>query len=615
MLYPRMRMQQTEQDVIELFGGYDHRLRTGEGAWYDTKNLSSDHAPLLSTRRRRADTHRRARALLEKQALAYVGEDGTLYYNFLPTPVTGLSSGEKQLVGMGAYIVVFPDKVYLNTEDQTDHGSLEARCGPLSAEFEPCRFDGTVVSASYVQAQEPDAPENGAYWIDISGPVHALRQWSEARREWVAVESVYLRIRFTTLGVIPALFRVNDAVTLSGASESGLNGTKIIHALGGGENERDWILVDGLPETVSGEETALRLERLVPQMDFVCECRNRLWGCRYGVGEDGRVVNEILCCALGDFRNWQLFQGLSTDSWRASVGSDGPWTGAVNYLGSPIFFKENRIHRVSVSASGAHGVAETVCRGVQRGSEKSLVVVNETLFYKSPGGVCAWQGGFPQGVSAPLGAVVYHGAAAGEIGGKYYISMLDESDRPSLFVYDIERDLWLREDALHVTDFARAGGELYAVSDGELLALMGSTAVTGATREEDVAWEAVTGLQSFHLPENKRVSRYNIRLSLAAGASLSAALQYDSDGVWHSAGSVTASGAGTGKRKCPVPAPLACGTARAASRPAAPGRGTFSSPCGRTAATICSSSSPAAGRCACCRSRARWRREVITDEL
>ena len=552
MLYPRMRAQRTEQDAVELFGGYDRRLRSGEGAWYDTKNLSSDHAPLLSTRRKRADTHRRARALLEKQALAYVGEDGTLYYNFLPTPVTGLSGGDKQLVGMGAYIVVFPDKVYLNTEDQTDHGSLEAHYGPQAAEIEPCRFDGTAVSASYVQPQEPSAPANGAYWIDLSGPERVLRQWSEARHEWIAVESVYLRVRFSTLGAVGALFRVNDAVTISGAAAAELNGTKIIRALGGGADERDWILIDGLPEASSGTEEALRVERLVPQLDFVCECRNRLWGCRYGIGEDGRAVNEILCSALGDFRNWQQFQGLSTDSWRASVGSDGPWTGAVNYLGSPIFFKENRIHRVGVSASGAHSVAETVCRGVQRGSGKSLVVVNETLFYKSPGEVCAWQGGFPSGVSAPLGGLVYHGAAGGEIGGKYYLSMLDESDQAVLFVYDIEKDLWLREDALRVTDFARVGDELYALSGGELLALTGSTALAGSTPEDEVEWEAVTGIQSFHLPENKRVSRYNIRLSLAPGASLAAALQYDSDGVWHSAGSVSSSGGGTGHFLFPV---------------------------------------------------------------
>ena len=39
---------------------------------------------------------------------------------------------------------------------------------------------------------------------------------------------------------------------------------------------------------------------------------------------------------------------------------------------------------------------------------------------------------------------------------------------------------------------------------------------------------------------------------MAAGASLGVDVQYDSDGVWHSAGSVTASGAGTGHFLFPV---------------------------------------------------------------
>ena len=161
MLYPRVRAQLTEQNVIDSFGGYDHRLRIGDGCWYDTKNLSSDCAPLLSTRKKRADTHRRAAALLEKEALAYVGEDGTLYYDFLATPVTGLASGEKTLVGMGAYVLVFPDKLYFNTEDQSDWGSMEAHYGPESASWELCRLDGTAVSASWAQAAEPAAPDSG----------------------------------------------------------------------------------------------------------------------------------------------------------------------------------------------------------------------------------------------------------------------------------------------------------------------------------------------------------------------------------------------------------------------------------------------------------------------
>ena len=552
-LYPKLSAQPTEQEVIDGFGGYDHRLRIGDGAWYDTKNLSSDHAPLLSTRKPRANTHRGATALLEKDALAYVGTDGTLYYGFLPTPVTGLCAGEKQMVGLGAYLVIFPDKVYFNTEDQTDWGSLEAHYGPQAASYELCRFDGTAIEPDYVQQTEPLSPQNGQYWIDSSEEKRVLRQWSEAQGQWISVETVYIRIRFATAGVIPALFRENDGVTISGSSVGELNGVKIIAALGGGGNEQDWILVPGLPDQMpAAGDSALYIDRSVPDLDYVCECQNRLWGCRYGIGEDGGAVNEILCCALGDFRNWRRYQGLSTDSWAASVGSDGQWTGAVNYLGCPIFFKENRIHRVGVSPQGAHSVSETVCRGVQKGSSRSLVVVNETLYYKSPSDVCAWQGGFPIGVSAPLGAVVYHGAVAGEIGGKYYLSMLDESGWSALFVYDIRRDLWLREDTLRVTDFARVDGELYALSGGELYALLGSAPVEGTTCEETIEWEAVTGLQAFRLPENKRVSRYNIRLSMAQGASLSVSVQYDSDGVWHDAGGVTAAEGGTGHFLFPV---------------------------------------------------------------
>lgn len=551
-LYPKMSAQPTEQELIDIFGGYDHRLRIPDGSWYETKNLSSDHAPLLSPRRARVNTHRGAVALLEKEALAYVGTDGTLYYNLLPTAVTGLAPGEKQLVGMGAYLVIFPDKIYFNTEDQSDWGSLEAHFGPHTASYELCRADGTAVSNAARQSAEPQTPQNGDYWVDPSGETPVLRQWAEAQGEWVSVETVYLRLRFSSLGVIPRLFRANDGVTISGSRLASVNGEKIIHALGGGENEADWILVDGLPEELAGAEDALTIERPVPEMDYVCECRNRLWGCFYGPDGDGRAVNEIYCCALGDFRNWRQFQGLSTDSWVASVGSDGPWTGAVNYLGCPTFFKESRIHRVGVSPEGAHQISETVCRGVRKGSARSLVVVNETLYYHSASDVCAYQGGFPHSVSAPFGNCAYHGAVAGEIGGKYYLSVLDEAGQPSLFVYDIEREFWLREDELRVTDFARVGGELFAVAGGELYALLGTLSPEGSTREGTIAWEAVSGVQSFRLPENKRVSRYNIRLGMAQGAQLEVFVQYDSDGVWHSAGSITAAADGTGHFLFPV---------------------------------------------------------------
>ena len=57
------------------------------------------------------------------------------------------------------------------------------------------------------------------------------------------------------------------------------------------------------------------------------------------------MVNELYACKLGDFKNWNCFLGISTDSYVASVGTDGPWTGAVTYLGNPIFFKETCLHK------------------------------------------------------------------------------------------------------------------------------------------------------------------------------------------------------------------------------------------------------------------------------
>lgn len=549
--YPSLRGGLTEQDVIDSFGGYDHRLRIADGAWYDTRNLTSDFAPMLASRPRRGYTHRQATALLEKDALAYVSAEGTLYYNFHPTPVTGLSRGEKQLVGMGAYLLIFPDKVYYNTADATDWGSMEAHYRAQSARYEMCRFDGTAIRPDWIQSAEPEEPANGSFWIDTSGQRHVLRQWSEAISDWVSVESVYIRVSFPTLGAVPQLFRVNDGVTISGASAEGVNGEKLICALGGGENEQDWILIPGLLEQ-SLEDGALFLDRSVPELDFVCECSNRLWGCRYGLGENGEAVNEILCCALGDFRNWRQYAGLSTDSWAGSVGSDGQWTGAVSYLGYPTFFKENRIHRVSVSAEGAHEISETVCRGVQKGSAKSLVVVNETLYYKSRSDVCAYQGGFPQSVSAALGGELYHGAVAGSAGGKYILSMLREDGTAALFVYDIARALWLREDELHVTDFACVDDELYAIADGEIVTMRGSLPLEDSTPEEEIVWEAVSGLLSYRLPENKRVSRYNLRLGLESGAVLRVELQYDSDGVWRSAGEIRASRAHCGSYLFPI---------------------------------------------------------------
>lgn len=539
------------REVIESFRGLNRRTKIRNDEFNDMLNMTSLHYPLLANRGKRGTvkTLTNPGGMIEKDALCYVA-NGTLYVNDLPTALTGLSSGEKQLVGMGAYITVFPDKKYYNTEDATDYGSMEASyTSSGTVDYYPCDVDGNVYESISEGDIEPSNPSNGELWADTSSGTTVLMQYSSTQAMWVSIPTVYTKIVFRTQGRIPASFKQYDGVTISGCEVlDDLNGEKILYAVGGsgetGNLKEDYIIVVGLLVGMrEAVQNTVTITRTLPNLDYVCECQNRLWGCYFGLSE-GKIINEIYCCALGDFKNWRQYMGLATDSWTASVGSDGQWTGAVNYLGHPCFFKEERIHTISVSSEGAHQIQETVCRGVQKGSWKSLQVVEETLYYKSRTDICAWQGGFPTNASTALGDEErYTDAAAGCHRGRYYISMKDRSSKWHLLVYDTRTGLWHREDDLHAQCFCRVDDELYCIESGtgKLLALMGSA----GTLEESVSWMAESGILYYEYPNRKYLSRFTVKVHLEEGASMDIWCQYDSDGEWKNVGTVTRKGMGT----------------------------------------------------------------------
>ncbi len=541
---PILKNEYINREVTDSFSGYRRRLRIEEGQLYDCRNLSTQNFPLLSNRPRRSRlcTVSEPQGLMAKDRLLWV-DGGVLYYDGEPTPLDKLSPGEKQLVSMGAYICVFPDRLYYNTAEPTDYGSMEAHYSSVGAvRYSLCTADGGEMKKPSVSDSAPENPENAALWIDSSQSPHLLRQWSEVLNEWISLPTVYTRISFSSGGEIGRLFAPNDGVTISGSAVVGVNGQHIITALGGDESGGDYIIIPGLlEEAYTQEEGALSVRRSVPEMDFVVECCNRLWGCKYGSAE-GQNLNEIYCCALGDFKNWWQYRGLASDSWTASVGSDGPFTGAVNFQGSPIFFKENRLHKVIVSGYGAHQIKETVCRGVQPGCEKSLALVNETLYYKARGDVLAYQGGFPLSVSEALGDEKYSEAVAGAIGDSYYISMKNDSTGDyELFVYDVKREIWIKQDDMQAEAFAPLEGELYAISDGGIIAMLGSR----GEKESYVSWMAESGILYYQYPDRKYLSRYNFRLQMEEGAQMDIFIQYDSSGLWERKGRIKFKGTGT----------------------------------------------------------------------
>lgn len=521
MRFPSLTALPASRSVIENWMGYNRGPRIGDGEFSDMKNLSSEMYPVLSPRRPRGiyASPTGCTGIIAKDTLCYT--DGSDFVMDGYRLDMGLDERPKTMVSMGACVIILPDKKYVNTADLTDWGNIEAAfTSTQPVTLTQCSIDGTALSPAYTQPETPESPADGALWLDTGASPAALRKWSGITGMWASVPTTYMKIASPNLG---RPFAVGDGVSIAGID--GLAGSFVVEAKGD-----DYIVVIALPESPRTVSTPVTVERRMPNMDFVIESENRLWGCRYGPAANGQVVNEIYASKLGDFRNWNCFQGASTDSYIVSLGTDGVFTGAVNYLGYPLFFKENCIHKVYGSYPAAYQTQTVNCRGVQRGSEKSLVSVNEVLYYKSVSGVCQYDGSLPREISAPLGDTQYHGAAAGSLGNKYYISMADPEENYGIFVFDTCRGLWHREDGTRVSCWCRARNELYFLDrgDGKIKTVLGA----GTPAEEKVSWMAQTGDLGLGSPDNKYVSRLNIRLRMDGGAKLTVSIAYDGEAAW-----------------------------------------------------------------------------------
>ena len=241
--------------------------------------------------------------------------------------------------------------------------------------------------------------------------------------------------------------------------------------------------------------------------------------------------------------------GLSTDSYTASIGTDGKWTGAVSQRGYPVFFKEGYIHRVSGNTPSSFSIQTTVARGVQDGSWRSVCVVNEAIYYKARDGVMVYDGNMPYSVSDQLGGVLYSDARAGALHEKYYISMKDAGDHYHLFTYDTKKSTWYREDGLKALQFAPVADELFTIDEehNTLVAIAGSV----GTKESSISWAAEFGLSGVEyqpnayggmsradIAGNRYLSRFDIRMYLEADHEAHLEIKYDEEDWWHEQGEI-----------------------------------------------------------------------------
>ena len=454
------------------FRGYCVKPIIADGQMRDMKNLSSDGYPNMSQRkmRRVVETKFKNPSSLTSRKEKLVVVDGTsVYYDGVK--VGDVTSGEKQIASINSKICIFPDKKYYDTVDN-EFGSLAAS------------FSISTTDKVYIKVSNNAIIVSGAKFVGFkSGDAVKIDGFTKNPRN--NLSAILVSASDTMLEFAPDTFIVSEGDPSYSSAD---------------KNYKE-----------SGD---ISVTRSVPDLTFVMEYNNRLWGC---------AGSTIYASKLGDPTNWNYFNGLSQDSYAVDVGSDGDFTGCAVTPSHLVFFKDNMMHKLYGSKPSNYQTADVRVEGVQAGCENSLCLINGILYYKSRNGVMAYDSGVPECISTDLGDDMYRDAAAGTDGIKYYISMQRVKDESwHLFVFDPRNGMWHREDETHAQQFAYCKGELTYI-DAETSKIMSTSGGTG----EVIHWYAQLG-EFIEFSDDKKIySKVKARMKLDAGARVTVSVATD----------------------------------------------------------------------------------------
>ncbi len=471
------------QQVQTRFGGLNHTAGAEDGDLWDMRNLWSGDFPRLSVRpgRKTLGTVTKPNGLFRANGRRFLVDGTALYVDGAGAGT--LADSPKVFAALGERVLIWPDKkVWTAAEGLKD---LEASYTASGLVFADGTYAGELAQKNSV----------------------------------------------TTSGD-PFPFRVGDAVTIPACAPTGNEEITLIlrEKSADGKTLRFYENSFSANGTVSG---SLTLARSVPDLDWICVNENRVWGCR---------GDAIRASKLGDPANWNVFDGISTDSWSWESGTEGDFTGCVSFLGYPCFFKERHIFKVYGSRPSNFEPQSAPDFGVMAGCGRSLAIAGENLYYLSRVGPVVYAGGIPRPMGEALG-VKLTGGTGGSDGLKYYLSARSGGTW-LLYVYDTLRQLWHIEDATQGAFFAPGSpGSVECLTAGGSLWTTDTEAA--GTAEGPVNWWAESGDYTRQSPNKKGVSKLLLRLEPAVGSTVTLLIRYDSAGDWETVAALTAAPKGS----------------------------------------------------------------------
>ena len=489
------------QAYLNAFGGLNRTGQIQDHEFLEMGCLSSGEFPFLSPSRERRQVCAvdggieaviAPKLEVGTQLTAFTGVAGDkFYYNGVQKLTLTAQDGRRELVDFNGIILIFPDKKYYSYVDGSSGSIVDEMTGTIKFSSSRNEKEDTVSSTLTCAA--------GFGGKFKKGDSLSIQCESIPKNNTFQVTSKYDQ---------PGEGDILSCVVAEVVSAN----TLMVDCYNRNGERMLFTNSSGATATVS---------RAMPDIVHACVANNRV------MGVDGKG-EFVFASKLGDFKNWNVFEGLSTDSWYGAVGTEGPFTGIATVGSSVAAFKHNYLHLLYGDSPQNFTLMRQISGGCIDG--RSIADVSGQLFFLGYDGVYSFSGGNPVRVSEPLNCR-YTAGVGGSDGSRYFLSALGAAGT-ELVVLDLQRGMWHREDAFGAVGFIKYNDRLYT-ADTEKLYEVGGGGYAGE-------WFAVSKEYDDGTMLNRAMINLYLRVKFLEDSAKLTIYASTDGGEWAECGSVSA---------------------------------------------------------------------------
>lgn len=280
----------------------------------------------------------------------------------------------------------------------------------------------------------------------------------------------------------------------------------------------------------------ISISQVIPGTTCMLQHNNRLWCAK-------NANNEIKASAQGNWKNWDEYRGLVSDSYAVSVGSDGAFTASCVIDDYIFFFKENSytcVYGTRPSNFCTNTVEDFI--GIRADGAESLQVIGKSAYYMGADGrVYRFNGSDSVCISQAFGDERYTVLGSAHSQDKYYLH-LQKGDEKLLFVYHTTTGVWFIEDADDLNKIQNIRNQAVAFIENSSLHTSGNRPEMDIvlldkwnipeTEQNTVEWECVSGLFGFESDFYRYISNLKITFESEVGATVEVFAKFDDDDAY-----------------------------------------------------------------------------------